>query len=76
MGFFADVFLCVSLYDILPKIQFHAHDRLELTAALLAGVGLAWGIGLFESDTAHSVHPLGSETEVEHPRSHSHETSD
>ncbi|MEE3074851.1 MAG: hypothetical protein VX739_04170, partial [Planctomycetota bacterium] len=79
-GFSAGVFLGFSLYDILPKIPFQSHDRLELTATLLSGVGRAWGIGQLESDTAYSVHPLGSETEVEHPHSHSHspshETSD
>lgn len=75
LGFSAGVFLCISLSDILPEVQFHSHDRLKLTAALLAGVGLAWGIGLLESDTAHSVHRPGTEAEVEHPHLHSHETS-
>ncbi len=53
LGFSAGVFLCISLADILPEIQFHRHDRVKLTAALLIGVGLALVIGLFEPKHAH-----------------------
>jgi zinc and cadmium transporter len=53
LGFSAGVFLCISLADILPEIQFHRHDRVKLTAALLAGVALAFCIGLCEPDHAH-----------------------
>ena len=76
LGFSAGVFLCISLSDILLKVQFHSHARLKLAAAHLAGVRLAWGIGLLEPDTADSAVPLVIETEVEHPHPHSHETSD
>ena len=37
----AGVFLCVALSDLLPELEFHSHDRFKLSAALLAGVGLA-----------------------------------
>ncbi|MHB0955118.1 MAG: ZIP family metal transporter [Pirellulaceae bacterium] len=53
LGFSAGVFLCISLADILPEIQFHHHDRVKLSAALLIGVALSFAIGLFESEHAH-----------------------
>ncbi|WZO97020.1 ZIP family metal transporter [Isosphaeraceae bacterium EP7] len=40
LAFSAGTFLCIALSDLLPELQFHAHDRLKLSAALLAGVGL------------------------------------
>jgi zinc and cadmium transporter len=40
----AGVFLCISLSDLLPEVQFHQHDRLRLTAALLLGIAVAYGI--------------------------------
>lgn len=45
LAFSAGVFLCISLGDLLPEVQFHSHDRLKLSAALLAGVALAYAIG-------------------------------
>ena len=48
LAFSAGTFLCIALSDLLPELQFHAHDRLPLSAALLAGFGLmavagGWG---------------------------------
>ena len=37
LAFSAGTFLCIALSDLLPELQFHAHDRLKLSAALLAG---------------------------------------
>jgi zinc and cadmium transporter len=37
MAFSAGTFLCIALSDLLPELQFHAHDRLSLSVALLAG---------------------------------------
>jgi zinc and cadmium transporter len=56
MGFSAGVFLCISLSDLLPEVQFHRHDRLTLSAALLIGIGVAYGITLLESQSAHEMH--------------------
>jgi zinc and cadmium transporter len=53
LGFSAGVFLCISLADILPEIQFHHHDRVILFSALLVGVALSCVIGIFESEHAH-----------------------
>lgn len=49
----AGVFICISLSDLLPEVQFHSHDRLWLSAALLIGVGTAWAIGLVEPAHTH-----------------------
>ncbi|MFQ5844323.1 MAG: ZIP family metal transporter [Planctomycetota bacterium] len=49
LGFTAGVFLCISLGDLLPELQFHAHDRIKLSVALLAGVLLAWSMTLLEA---------------------------
>ena len=40
LAFSAGTFLCIALSDLLPELQFHEHDRVKLSAALLAGVGL------------------------------------
>ena len=53
----AGVFLCISLSDLLPEIQFHHHDRLQLSLALLAGVLIAWGLLFIEPKHAHEPKP-------------------
>lgn len=53
LAFSAGVFLCISLSDLLPEVQFHSHDRLRLSLALIVGVGLAWVIGLVEHGQMH-----------------------
>ncbi|MFV1966928.1 MAG: ZIP family metal transporter [Pirellulaceae bacterium] len=54
LGFAAGAFLCISLADLLPEVQFHRHDRLKFSAALLLGVIVAGLIGLLEPEHAHS----------------------
>ena len=58
MAFAAGVFLCVSLSDLLPEIQFHSHDRGVLTLAFLVGVGLAYALFNFESGATHGLETL------------------
>ncbi len=53
LGFSAGVFLCISLSDLLPEIEFHSHNRVSLTASLLAGVGLSYLISLLETGHVH-----------------------
>jgi len=55
LGFAAGVFLCISLSDLLPELQFHEHDRLKLSAALLLGVALAYLIGWLEPTHIHAL---------------------
>ena len=40
LAFSAGTFLSIALGDLMPELQFHRHDRIKLSAALLAGVGL------------------------------------
>lgn len=48
MALAAGAFVCVALADLMPEVQFHSHHRVKLTAALLAGVGVAAAIGVLE----------------------------
>jgi zinc and cadmium transporter len=41
LAFCAGTFLCIACADLLPELQFHSHDRVKLSLALLAGVGVA-----------------------------------
>lgn len=52
LAFSAGAFLCISLSDLLPEIQFHSHDRGKYTLAFLAGIGLAYAMHLMESHSA------------------------
>ncbi len=58
LAFSAGVFLCISLSDLLPEVQFHSHDRGKLTVALLLGIVLAYGIGMLEPEYAHHGHDV------------------
>lgn len=53
LAFSSGVFVCIALGDLLPELQFHTHDRLKLSLALLAGVGLAYAIGFIEPGHSH-----------------------
>lgn len=52
LAFSAGTFLCIALSDVLPELHFHSHDRLKLSAALLAGVGLMAAAALIEPLTS------------------------
>jgi zinc and cadmium transporter len=47
LAFSAGTFLCIALSDLLPELQFHAHDRLPLSAALLGGLTLTAAAGFW-----------------------------
>ena len=75
LGFACGVFLCIALADLLPEIQFHSHDRLLLSAALVAGVAMAYLIGLLEPAHSHSA-PAGApvhEPAAAHSHDHEHD---
>lgn len=50
LAFCGGGFLCVAASDLLPELHFHSHDRVRLSIALLAGIGAALLIGVFEGD--------------------------
>ena len=64
LAFASGAFLCIALSDLLPELQFHDHDRLLLSAALLLGLALAYGIcQLEELSHAHSPALPAAETQ-------------
>lgn len=56
LAFSAGTFICVALSDLLPELQFHHHDRIGLSAALILGIALAWALGTLEHATHHHEH--------------------
>ncbi len=55
LAFAAGVFICISLSDLLPEMEFHSHHRIPLSIALLLGIAMAWGIRYFEPAHAHAL---------------------
>lgn len=53
LAFSAGVFVIISTGDLLPEMEFHSHNRVPLTAALLAGIALAWAITFLEPGHVH-----------------------
>jgi zinc and cadmium transporter len=49
----AGIFICISLGDLLPEMEFHAHNRWTLTALLLLGIALAWSLRFLEPSGIH-----------------------
>jgi zinc and cadmium transporter len=62
LAFSAGTFLCIATSDLLPELQFHSHDRVSLSLALLAGVALA-AIGAYADLAGHSHHGTHSQSE-------------
>ena len=57
LAFCAGTFLCIASSDLLPELQFHSHDRLKLSVALLLGIGIAVLIGVMEPHAHDSKGP-------------------
>ncbi len=57
LAFSAGVFLCVSLGDLLPELQFHSHDPVKLSAALVLGLALAYGVDKLEHYGHQPIRP-------------------
>lgn len=55
LAFSAGTFLCISLSDLLPELQFHAHDRWKLSVALLGGFLLMAATAVGEPADAHAL---------------------
>ncbi len=54
LAFAAGVFLCISLADLMPELELHSHNRFWLSAALLLGIVLAFGLHGLEPAASHS----------------------
>jgi len=59
LAFCAGTFLCIACMGLLPELQFHSHDRVKLTLALLAGVGVALVIACC-GHVDHEHHPAAT----------------
>ena len=57
LAFTAGSFLCIAASDLLPELQFHAHDRVKLSVALMAGLLVSAIIGRFETSGHEHHHP-------------------
>jgi zinc and cadmium transporter len=55
LAFSAGTFVCISLSDLLPELQFHRHDRIKLSVALVLGLAVAHAAAKLES-AAHAAH--------------------
>lgn len=66
LSFAAGTFLCISSSDLLPELQFHSHDRVKLSAALICGLLIAMLIGLFEQ-TGHDHREENPPSELQSP---------
>jgi zinc and cadmium transporter len=67
MSFSAGTFLCISLSDLLPELQFHHHDRGKLSAALVLGLLVAIGISQMEA-AVHGPHSHPIPTAIAPPQ--------
>jgi zinc and cadmium transporter len=64
LAFSAGTFLFIALSDLLPEVQFHRHDRVPLSLALVLGTVLMGGIALLEPhdhDSHHDNDPKAGE---------------
>jgi zinc and cadmium transporter len=77
LAFSAGTFLFIALSDLLPEVQFHRHDRVPLSLALVLGVVLMGGIALLEGHD-HGGHDHGDEHKAgeHHDPDHDHDVSD
>ncbi|MCA9294926.1 MAG: ZIP family metal transporter [Phycisphaerales bacterium] len=72
LAFSAGTFICIALSDLLPELRFHNHDRIMLSAALLLGLGIAFGISRMEASThdhadhAHADHDHSGHDRADH----------
>ncbi len=66
LAFSAGMFICIALSDLLPELQFHGHDRVGLTLALLLGLSIAWGISSLHSHNELHDHEQNSGILHEH----------
>ena len=57
LAFSAGTFLCIALSDLLPELQFHSHDRMKLSVALLGGLALMAFASAWEGADGHDSAP-------------------
>ena len=70
LAFSAGMFLCISLGDLLPEVEFHAHDRTKLSFLLVLGLAAAYAIGLLEGPNHGHDHGPGRHAHEAHDHEH------
>lgn len=70
LAFSAGTFLCIATSDLLPELQFHRHDRVGLSIALIIGLAFAFGLARLEAST--HVHVDGGHEHHDHDHDHDH----
>lgn len=77
LAFSAGTFFFIALSDLLPEVQFHRHDRVPLSLALIVGVVFMGCIGLLEGHD-HGEHHHGDESKITSPddKDHDHDAHD
>jgi zinc and cadmium transporter len=68
LAFSAGTFLFIALSDLLPEVQFHRHDRVALSLALVLGVVLMGGIALLEHHDQEDEPKAGAPPAGQEPR--------
>lgn len=66
LAFSAGTFLCIALSDLLPELQFHSHDRLKLSLALLIGFAIMGVTAVIAPAERHPV-PAAAEARGDSP---------
>lgn len=64
LAFAAGTFVCISTSDLLPELQFHSHDRVKLSIALISGILLSVLLGALE-ETGHTLERVPSAKVIE-----------
>ena len=72
LAFSAGTFLAIALTDLLPEIQFHAHDRHKLSGAVALGLLVMWVTSLIGHSDAHD-HVVPTRQEVGHEDHSTHD---
>ncbi len=67
LAFAAGTFLCISTSDLLPELQFHSHDRLKLSTALLLGLTLT-GLIVWLDEATHDHSSAGGSSQSHEAR--------
>ncbi len=62
LAFCAGTFLCIASSDLLPELQFHSHDRMKLSIALIAGLSVAVLIKHLEAGQEDAPSPIPAAT--------------
>lgn len=73
LAFSAGTFLSIALTDLLPEIQFHAHDRHKLSGAVALGLLVMWVTSLIGHPAGHDHEvPAGADVQHEDHSTHDH----